>query len=313
MPLALGQLAEGSDGAGSIRVPAAMCGVVGLKPTAGVVPHTQLFKDWSVHGPIARTVSDTALMLDVLANPATNVAPVPMGVNSSYRESLSTHLDGLRVAWSPNLGLGVHVDSEVVAVASRALDVFERRGACVTEAAPDWVDVSHTMWDNIWLPSIAGKLSEYDLDQNPEEFDAPLREIKLEAQNKSLAAWGISHKKRVEVYAAWDSFMKKYDVLVSPTVASATFPLEQFAPSWMDGLSIREQLLDWLFTYPFNMLGNPALTIPVGLTRDERPVGLQIATRHWGEARLLDIGLALEEEGLRIESYPDVTDACSFR
>lgn len=290
----LGQLAEGTDGAGSVRIPAAMCGVVGLKPTTGVVPSPFPHLDWAYHGPITRTVTDNALMLDVMAGAHPSSFPGSRRIETSYVEAARPEVKGLRVAWSRDLGLGVHVDSEVVQVARQMVDVLSDLGAEVTEAAPGWTNPSRAMWHGIWVPSYAGFLGDIDMASNPEDFDSRLHRIKAEAEEAPLSAWGTSYTERANLYRAWDGFMDDYDLFVSPTLASAAFPHEQFAPSWLDGASLREELLDWLLTYPFNMINNPAISIPAGFTADGRPVGLQISARHWQDAQVLGAARALE-------------------
>lgn len=302
----LGQLAEGTDGAGSIRIPSAMCGVVGLKPTTGVIPAPLPFLDWAYHGPITRTVGDNALMLDALAGYASAITPSVPRVEASYLQAMSADVRGLRVAWSPDLALGVHVDPEVIAAAYQMVETLRDLGAHVTEGAPDWPNPSEAMWYGIWVPAFSGLLAGIDMDTNPQDFDEQVRQIKIEARNNNLAAWGKSFVTRTELLASWDAFMADYDILVSPTLASAAFPLDQFAPSWLQGASLREQLLDWLLTYPFNMLNNPALTIPAGFTPDGRPVGFQIAARHWQDARVLGIGRALEQARPWADRRPNV-------
>jgi Asp-tRNA(Asn)/Glu-tRNA(Gln) amidotransferase A subunit family amidase len=100
---------------------------------------------------------------------------------------------------------------------------------------------------------------------------------------------------RGAMWDTWTTFMDDYDVLVSPTLCSATFPLDRFAPEWLEGASLREQLLDWLLTYPYNMLNSPAITVPAGFTDDGRPVGLQIAARHHQDALVLRVAANLEQ------------------
>lgn len=289
------QLAEGTDGAGSVRIPAAMCGVVGFKPTTGVIPPPFPFLDWAYHGPITRTVTDNALMLDVMAGHDAGSFPGARRVEQSYAAAATPEVRGLRVAWSDDLGLNVHVDSEVVSVARAMADVLSDLGAHVTEAAPGWQNPSEAMWQNIWVPGYAGLLAGLDMETSPEQFDERLHSIKAEGQRLQLSAWGSSYMERAELFAVWNTFMQDYDLLLSPTLASAAFPLEDFAPSWLSGASLREEVLDWLLTYPFNMINNPALTIPAGSTSDGRPIGLQISGRHWDDARVLGAGRALED------------------
>lgn len=108
------------------------------------------------------------------------------------------------------------------------------------------------------------------------------------------------------MWDTWTRFMDDYDVLVSPTLCSATIPLDRFAPEWLDGASLREQLLDWLLTYPYNMLNNPAITVPAGFTADGRPVGLQIAARHHQDALALRVAANVEQARPWADRRPDL-------
>lgn len=288
-------LAEGTDGAGSVRIPAAMCGVVGFKPTTGVVPSPFPFLDWAYHGPITRNVTDNALMLDVIAGHHPGATPAARRLETSFLDEAMTDVSGLRVAWSPDLGLGKHVDPEVCRIAYTMVEALRDLGARVSEATPRWEDPSLAMWHGIWVPGYAGMLHGIDMDSNPEDFDERLHKIKVEAESTSLGEWGRSHVIRSKLFADWNIFMQDYDLLVSPTLASAAFPLDRFAPTWLDGKSVREEILDWLLTYPFNMLNNPAISIPAGFTKQGLPVGFQISARHWEDARVLGAARALEQ------------------
>ena len=294
----LGPLAEGSDGAGSVRIPASLCGIVGLKPTTGTVPQTILggrFYNWAYHGPITRTVADCALMLDVIAGPDHADPLSTVRSTESYVESAEGEIRGLRVAWSPDLGLGQYVEPEVARVCAEAVAVFAELGATITEAAPKWSGTSIAMWNGVWVPGFAG---EYDLlpwNDLHGEVDEQLISLMKEAEQLSGVDVGRADISRGETWDAWTAFMEDYDVLISPTLASATFPLTQFAPDWLEGSSLREQILDWLMTYPYNMLNNPAITVPAGFTSDGRPVGLQIAARHRTEGLLLRVAANFEQ------------------
>ena len=134
----LGPLAEGADGAGSVRIPAAMCGVVGFKPSLGRIPHTLLdgrHYTHIFHGPITRTVADAALMFSVMAGPSDSDPNSVPADGIDYAKAVEGDVTGWRVAWSPDLGLG-HVDPEVVAVCAEAVRAFESLGATVEEATP---------------------------------------------------------------------------------------------------------------------------------------------------------------------------------
>jgi len=184
------------------------------------------------------------------------------------------------------------------------VEALQDLGAQVFEASPRWDDPSVSMWHGIWVPGYAGMLDGIDMDTNPQDYDARLHQIKAEAETQTLGEWGRSYSSRAKMFSDWDVFMKDYDVLVSPTLASAAFPLEQFGPSWLDGKSVREVLLDWLLTYPFNMLNTPAISIPAGFTEQGLPVGFQISARHWQDAQVLGVARALEQASPWADKQP---------
>jgi len=293
----LGPLAEGSDGAGSVRIPSALCGVVGLKPTVGVIPQTVLagrFYNWAYHGPITRTVTDSALMLDVVAGPSKADPLSTERVEPSYIKAIQGGIDGLRAAWSSNLGLA-YVDPEVEQICREAVGALESAGLNVTEDSPQWSGISVAMWEGIWVPGFASEHDLLDWDSLSGQVDDKLIELMHETERTTAVQIGNADSARGLMWDTWTEFMDNYDIMISPTLASATFPLSQFAPSWLEGKSLREQLLDWLFTYPYNMLNNPAVTVPAGFTADGRPVGLQIAAQHRQDALVLRVARVLEE------------------
>lgn len=285
----LGPLAEGSDGAGSIRIPSSLCGVVGLKPSMGRVPQTILpgrYFTWVYHGPITRTVGDTALMLDVLRGPA-SADPLSLPAESlDFSAALRGDLRGWRIAWSPDLGFG-EVSSEVLGACRDAVGVFEELGATITEATPAWTDPEEAMWHGIWVPGFAAERDLFDWDSLRGEVDDNLIELMLEGDRVTATDVGRAEAFRGQMWDTFASFMNDFELLVSPTLCSAAFPLEQFAPASLDGQSLRRQLLGWLLTYPFNMLTTPAMTVPAGFTDDGRPVGLQLCGRLHGDVDVL--------------------------
>lgn len=285
----LGPLAEGADGAGSVRIPSAMCGVVGFKPSLGRIPHTLLdgrHYTHIFHGPITRTVADSALMFSVMSGPSdTDPNSVPLdGIN--YANAIEGDVTGWRVAWSPDLGLG-YVDPEVVAVCAEAVRAFETLGAVVEEATPDWGDPEEAMWKGLWVPGYSCEYDVLDWKSMHGQVDDNLIEIFAQAETLTAVEIGRAEAFRGAMWDTFTEFMHTYDILVSPTLASPTFPLERFAPEWLEGTSLQRQLLGWLLTYPFNMTTTPAITVPAGFTSDGRPVGLQIAGRHRADAAVL--------------------------
>ena len=291
-------LAEGNDGAGSVRIPSALCGTVGLKPTVGVVPDTLFpnrYHSFLFHGPITRTVGDSALMMDAWsgpsdADPKSIAKPVP-----SFVEAIAGGVEGLRLAWSDDLGTGVHVDSEVLSVCRSALGDLKTLGVIVTEATPKWQgDISVAMWKGLWVPAFAEVYDDYDWHSLHGQVDDNLIEIMREAEHTTAVDVARGSVIRGKMWDTFTAFMTEFDVLASPTLASATFPHGQFSPDWLHGKSVREQILDWLLTYPYNMLSNPAITIPAGMTKDGRPVGIQFAARPRQDALLLRLARNVE-------------------
>ncbi|WP_116209021.1 amidase [Streptomyces olivoreticuli] len=309
----MGPLAEGSDGAGSVRIPAALCGVVGMKPSMGRVPQSMLpgrFYTWAHHGPITRTVRDAALMMNVVAGPDTEDPLSLPADGTDYLTEIGKDLKGWRVAWSPDLGLG-YIDPEVERICRDAAGAFEQLGATVTEATPAWGNPEEAMWHGVWLHGYASVYDMLDWESMQGQVDDNLIALMKEAKTLTAIDIGRADVLRGATWDAFAGFMHEYDILVSPTLSSATFPLEQFAPDWLAGEPLRRQLLGWLLTYPFNMTGTPAITVPAGFTADGRPVGLQIAGRLHADASVLRAAANFESvrpwAARRPENHPEAT------
>lgn len=288
----LGQIAEGSDGAGSVRIPSALCGVFGFKPSLGRIP-TPGFSTNVFHGPITRTVADAALMLRVMVGPDPE-DPLSLPFDGTdYVEVLSRSVAGWRVAWSPDLGLG-YVDPEVARICAAAASAFVELGATVVEITPDWGHPEEAMWNGLWVPGYARMHDRLDWDKLHGQVDDNLIELIGEAESLTAVDVGRANAFRTAMWETYASFMSSYDILLSPTLATAAFPLDRFAPEWLDGQPLFRRLLGWLLTYPFNMLPVPAATVPAGFTADGRPVGLQIAGRQLADAAVLTAAAEFE-------------------
>jgi amidase len=291
-------LADGSDGAGSIRVPAAMCGLVGFKPTTGRIPQQLLPTRYSTfisHGIIARTIADVAVMLNVESGPDA-VDPLSLPADGTdYVSALDGDLTGWRIAWSPDLGFGGYTDPEILALCADAVAVFADLGATVVDAAPAWPDPEEAMWNGVWLPAYAPDLGAFDWDSLHGLVDEHLIEIVQTGGESTGEAAGAADLVRGQVYRAFASFMGEYDLLVSPTIRVPGFSGTQFAPPYLDGQPLRRRLLGWINTYPFNMTTTPAITVPVGVTSTGLPVGMQLAGGHLADARVLRAAARFEE------------------
>lgn len=294
----LGPLAEGSDGAGSVRIPASACGVYGFKPSLGLIPQEFLpsrHETWIFHGPITRTVADAALMLDVMSGPS-GLDPLSVeATGTSFSASLTADVTGWRIAWSPDLGLGDdYVDREVLAVCERAVGAFEELGATVVEATPAWSDLEQTMWNSIWLPAYGMSGDAFDWDSLRGEVDEQLIELIAEAGGLTARERARSDVRRGAIARTHAEFMSEYDLLVSPTLATTAHPLGQFAPDHLAGESLRRQLLGWLLTYPFNMTSTPSASIPAGFSHAGLPIGLQLSGGHRADLAVLQASAAFE-------------------
>ncbi len=286
----MGPLAQGTDGAGSIRIPAAFCGVFGFKPSFGLIPYYPASAvDSLAHvGPITRTVGDAALFLGVLAGPdardrnSLNTVPV------NYLDALEGGIQGLRVAWSPTLGYAT-VEPEVERLTAAAVQVFGHLGAAVEEANPALED-PFPIIDALWCTAQAAAHL-HDLDTVRDQLDPgrlKLIEKGLRMSGPMLAAANI---KRGEVCERLRRFMEGYDLLLTPTLPITAFTAGADRPD-----SIPSEALSWTpFTYPFNLTGQPAATVPCGRASDGLPVGLQIVGRWRDDASVLRAAAAFEE------------------
>ena len=296
----IGPIAEGTDAGGSIRVPAAMNGVVGFKPTTGTIPHTllpQRFVTNLSHGVMGRSVHDVAAMLEVCSgydarDPlARHVAAPPSTALTAA--GTAGALTGWRIAYSPDLGFA-DVDEEVAAICRDAVGAFAELGADVVEDRPDWQQVEEAMWTGLWVPGFAGLRDLLDWPAMRGQLADELIDLVLAGGTTSAADVARGETLRGGVWDAFASFMATHRLLVSPTTSVAAFSADAPAPEVLASGTLRERLLGWSLTHPFNMTSSPAISVPCGSTRDGRPVGLQIAGRLHADADVLAAAAAFE-------------------
>ena len=304
----MGPLAQGSDLGGSLRTPAAFCGVVGFRTTPGLVPVYPRELAWdslAVSGPMARTVADTALMLSVLAGPDDR-APLSYEVNTRAFPAAVRRpsVRGWRVAWTPDLGGLIPVDAEVARVAAGASRVFRSLGARVTTASPSFAELHDVVLGTRGLSMAA--LHADRLERWRGEMQKGL--VWNIEQGLGLTARDIGRAEKLRT-ALWDRvrrFMERYELLVLPTVAVKPFPVEQPYPTELDGKSL-EDYTQWFFlTYAITVTGLPVISVPAGFTRDGLPVGLQIVGRRRQEAAVLQAAAAFEAESPWAHRIPPV-------
>jgi aspartyl-tRNA(Asn)/glutamyl-tRNA(Gln) amidotransferase subunit A len=292
----LGPLALGTDAGGSIRLPASFCGVFGFKPSFGRVPTGPGlpgagWETLSHTGPLARTVRDAALMLDVLAGPDDRDRhSLPAEAAGSYLEACETGVAGLSVAWSADLGRGV-VDPEVEEICGAAAEQLESLGCHVEVVMPTWEDPEE-IFRTIASAEIHAAWGEH-LDREPSVLSKSLAALLRAGREVTLARYLDAARRRRELWADVQRFLARFDLLVCPTVALPPFPLGPAAPREVAGRPVSP--LGWMpFTYPFNLTGQPACSVPVGFTKDGLPIGLQIVGRRFDDATVLRAAAAYE-------------------
>ncbi|MFJ4631438.1 amidase [Streptomyces sp. NPDC088847] len=279
--LGAGPLSLGTDGGGSVRIPASFCGIVGLKPTYGRVPlyPASAFGTLSHVGPMARDAADAALLLDVIGVPDARDWSGLDRPPGSYREGLADGVQGLRIAYSPSLGGQVAVRPAVAAAVRRGVERLAALGAYVEETDPDFtdpVDPFHTLWF-----SGAARVTQKLSPQQRELLDPGLREICATGGGFSALDYLAAVDARMELGRRMGLFHERYDLLVTPTLPITAFEAGVEVPKG----SGHRRWTGWTpFTYPFNLTQQPAVTVPVGNDGDGLPIGMQIVgARHRDE------------------------------
>ncbi len=287
----MGPLAVGTDGAGSVRIPAAFCGNFGFKPSFGRVPAYPLSPFGSVAhlGPHSRSVRDAALMMNVLKKPdARDWTALPPD-SRDYLQGLEDGIRGLRIAWSPTLGYAKNVHPEVARLVAQAVELLSDLGAHVEQIDPgfdDPLEITTGLWfAGAW--TVWNTLTPAQQDQTDPDFRAEamlgekLSLLDIQRLNLQRGALG-SHMRQ---------FMQRFDLLVTPSVAVPAFEARPAGHTPMDPVA----MLGWTpFSYPFNLTQQPASTVPCGLTADGLPVGLQFVGPMFGDALVLRASRAYE-------------------
>jgi Asp-tRNA(Asn)/Glu-tRNA(Gln) amidotransferase A subunit family amidase len=303
-------LAQGSDAGGSIRIPAAHCGVVGFKPSVGRVaaayrPDGFLHTPCLHAGPITRTVEDAALMAHVICGPHdADPASLPDdGID--WLAAPTRETAGLRVAFSPDLG-GFPVEPAVARVVEQAVEALSGAGL-ITERITLDLGAPHDRLTDLWLQEMAvlyaataANLATAGVDLLGEHRDALCPEfVALIERGRDTGAVDakLGDVLRTDVYDALQGVFADHDVLVSPTVGVPPFlnaaDGSTLGPASVDGQPV-ERTIGWCLTHPINFTGHPAISVPAGLTPEGLPVGLQIIGRRFDDATVLAVAATLE-------------------
>jgi aspartyl-tRNA(Asn)/glutamyl-tRNA(Gln) amidotransferase subunit A len=286
----MGALTVGTDGGGSIRIPCAFTGLFGLKPSFGRVPAWPLSPFGTVAhlGPMTRTVTDAALMMNVLTQPdARDWHGLPYD-KRNYLHGLEEGVTGLRIAYSANLGYA-KVDREIAALVKQAAKAFEDLGAKVEEADPGFED-QQDVFTLHWFPGAAYVVRGIPAAKR-KLMDKGLLQVARAGEKITLQQYQDALAKRGALGVLMNRFHEKYDLLLTPTL-----PLPAFDAGKEVANVVKERRwTDWTpFSYPFNLTQQPAASIPCGLTKAGLPAGLHIVGPRYGDALVLRAARAYE-------------------
>ena len=287
-------LAEGTDLGGSLRIPASFCGVVGIRPSPGLVPTDPADWAWDtlqVTGPMARTAEDVALALQAIAGPS---GRSPLAQPTAGRDFVSAvrrgPRKGLRVAYCPDIA-GIGVEPGVERACRNAALGLAAAGVSVEEVAFDLGFARDAFlalrgeWFVAWM---------YDKLEHLDRFGVNVRNNINAGLDGSPRALGAAHRARGRVWHLFREFFARYDHLLTPTMCVAPFPVEQNYPEVVAGVKMRTYV-DWLApTFLLSLSGLPVASVPCGLDTEGLPVGMQIVGRAQGEEEVLALAGAVQ-------------------
>lgn len=289
-------LSHGSDLAGSLRTPGAYCGVIGLRPSpgrAGGSPVDYAFSFEGIQGPMARTAADCALFLDAMSGfdrrqPTSLHEPA-----TSFADAVAKAEAPKRIAFAPDLNGFAPVEREVRDLMSAAMKRLEGVGTVVEEACPDLpgLDDCYRRLRGMFWAAGAGRLP-----QEIQQHFKPTLKINsrygLELSGEEMID---AQRTRSRLYAIMEQFLRGYDALAFPVIGLASFPVETEYPEAVDGVPCTDYV-EWLkFSYLATTVGLPAISIPIGFTKNGAPMGIQMIGQPRGEAGLLQIAAVMEQ------------------
>jgi len=305
-------VAHGNDGGGSIRIPSSFCGVFGLKPSFGRVPIYPHLPGWETlnhEGVISRTVEDNALILDVMAGPSIFDQTSLPGYPAKFQKDMKGDVKGLRLAFTSDLGGGFPVDSKVLEISRKAAFSFKELGCSVEEIKPGWMNMEPDFLVTLLSETLTAH--ENELDKYKEIVFppyVPFLDFASAYNNRDVVRVQFH---RYQLNEQVSRVFEKYDLLLTPTLATAAFEagdMGPLAPAKVNGQDATPS--SWVcFTYPFNFTGQPAASVPCGFNSESLPVGLQIVGRRLDEAMVLRAAAAFEKAHPWRDKKPPLTAA----
>ncbi|MFZ5633421.1 MAG: amidase [Bacillota bacterium] len=305
-------LAEGSDGGGSVRIPAAACGVYGFKPGYGRIPMDAISTRFSSVSPflhfgvITRNVTDAALFLSVVSGPDSRDPFSLPDTGEDFVSSARGESGGLRIAFSPDLGYFT-VHSEVREVVRKAVGVFTDAGCIVEEADPGFSNPAETVlgvFNMLWCVHYAAFYKGF-LEQWGQYMSPGVKAMIRVGAGISAVQYKQFDLMRQEAWDKIEGLLARYDLIVTPTLAVPAFEIGPPGPNEIEGRPV-DPYSGWYLTYPFNLTGHPAASIPCGLSEDGLPIGLQIIGPRFGEPVVLRASALFEKAGPWQDKKPGI-------
>ena len=303
-------MATGSDGGGSLRIPANFCGIYAIKPTQGrVSAYTGLQGPrmpnmFSQNGPLSRTVRDSALLLQALAGYDSRDPISLRETPPDFAAAVERETAGLRIAWSPDFGFA-DVDPDVLDVTSTAAQVFEELG-CGVEESDLTMDPPYDTFGAIIAADSYTNNGAY-LETHPDQ----LTEVALFCLERGARVTTAEYARALGqvdlLKARMTDLFEVYDLLLSPTACFPAFPNGEYPGKWSPERAFPDQYWNGAFTLPINVTGHPAATVPAGFSSDGLPIGLHIVGRKGDEETVLAASAAFERARPWIQRRPPVS------
>lgn len=309
-------LAHGSDGGGSIRIPASCTGLVGLKPTRGRVPTGPFISEplsgLSVEFALTKSIRDTAALLDCIAGPFPGSYASLQSQSLSYEKTIKQKVRPLRIAWTKTPASGLPVDEDCLTALDETVELLEDLGHTVIEDAPSYDDeILQAALFQIWTANIYHSISTMaeQIQVKPSEENIEAAIWKSYLYGGTLSAAQLLDAKHITGTTSYQigDFFTNYDLLLSPTIASPPFKLGELNAN-DSSLSAK----DWAeksyryvpFTNVFNVTGQPAISLPLGWNKASLPIGMQFTGKFGDEGTLLQLAAQLENAKPWRDKYP---------
>jgi amidase len=289
-------IAQGTDFGASVRLPAAFCGIVGIRPTPGLIPSHPMPLAWDpgqVHGPLARSAEDAALMLDAMVG-FSRLSPISVTPPwQSTRDVVAGASDagGLRIAYASDIA-GIGVDSEIDAICRQAAQRLRHAGAAVEEISFDVSDgrQPYQTWRGAWMVG-----QQFANLARLEEFGENLKGNVKRGLSITALDLAAAEQKRLEVFHRFGALFERYDLLLTPAAPVKPFPVEMNFPTEINGRKF-ENYVDWIApAFLITLVSLPAGSVPAGKTQDGLPVGLQIVAPRFEEPLILSVAKLIQE------------------